>query len=29
MSYQTNLGKLMVDSPNASLKWKFEERYKK
>lgn len=29
MGYQTNLGKLMVDSPNVSLKWKFEEHYKK
>ncbi len=28
MNYHTNLGKLMVDSPNFSLKWKFEERYK-
>lgn len=29
MVCQTNLGKLMVNSPNVSLKWKFEERYKK
>lgn len=28
MGYQTNLGKLMVNSPDVSLKWKFEERYK-
>lgn len=27
MSNQTNLGKLMVDSPNVSLKRKFEERF--
>ncbi len=27
MNYHTNLGKLMVDSPNFSLKWKFEERF--
>jgi hypothetical protein len=27
MGYKTNQGELMVDSPNVSLKRKFEERF--